>query len=183
MVKFFWVFVFILLLTACGQNSELNQIETPSVITVVDQIDIGSLEQAHENSIVIDAAYDDITHVVELLVCIPKPRHALSDVEAIFSFGFYDNGTPEGTMLVSKSVPSAIDGDFDTLMLRVNSEFLSKLYVHMNYSEAERFKAVGETPNVFTISFLSMAERIVQNAQDINQGRDPLRAPPLPTCL
>lgn len=168
------------LLAGCEPDPGKHHDSEDSVLVVRERIDIHSLADAREHSVVIQIAYDPVFPEVELLVCVPRPDDAPREAQGEFIFSFQKGEV----RLVSKNVGSVInEGAFETFSLYLHPDFLEKLRVYFEYVDTKNFKAIGELAKSYDISFAQIATELIQMETDLSHGRDRRQPPPLPSCF
>ena len=178
--KLIGVLTVLALFFGCGFGADHQGDSGDVVITYRDRIDIRSLADAEDHSIVIQATYVPIAENVELLVCVPRPENAPSNVKGSFNFSFYDGET----MLVSTGAASVIREDkFETFFLYLNADFLRKLRVHMEYVDTEEFKATGDFVKSYYIYFDQIAAELTESQIELSHDWDPRVPLPEPSCF
>lgn len=167
-------------ISGCDSGSGTNDLSETSEIVTRNRVDIRSVGDAQEHSVVIQATYNPAFSEIELLVCIPRPRSAPVEAKGQFIFSLED----EETKLVSTTVGSKVKEErFEAFFVFLQPDFLKKVRLYFEYLDTPEFKATGELMKSYGISFDEMASEIIEKEVDLGAPRDPLRPRRLPSCI
>ena len=160
------------LLSGCGAGTGNNDASEASGIAIRNKVDIHSMNDAIDHSVLIQATYNPIFSEIELVVCIPRPRRAPTEASGKFVFTLEE----DGLQLVSTTIGSKIVQEkFEMFSVQLQPDFLEKVRLYFFYMDADEFQAAGALKVVYEIFFDEMAPEIIRMEVDLDAPKDPFR--------